>query len=480
MNPLVWLGLKAFGLSLLLTPIWRDIFRSYKIVDRPDQGRKTHKHPIPRVGGIAIALSYLGALFLFPHVDANTRGQLSLALNVLPGAGVVFAVGLIDDLFGLTPWLKLAGQAAGAGLAYWSGVHIVTLAGIATQDWWSLPLTLFWLLACTNAFNLVDGLDGLAAGVGLFGTLTVFLAALLHGNMALALATFPLAGCLLGFLCYNFNPATIFLGDSGSMLIGFLLGCYGVMWTQKTATLMSMVAPLMALSLPLLDVTLCVIRRALRNQPIFQADRGHIHHRLLDKGLTPRRAVLTLYGVCAIGATLALLQSFLHARFTAIVLLLFFVVTAFGIWRLGYVEIGLARRLLFSGYLQRTVDAQLHLERFERAIRSADSIDECWKATCEAARSLGFARVELSLSGARYWDGSEECQPGSCCELRVPLSETDGVVLASKFNDSGVPSVMVNFADSLRATLAPRLRELESAALPASVGLDHLGHEHRF
>ena len=151
-----------------------------------------------------------------------------------------------------------------AGAAYWAGIHIQALAGYALAGhglagsaagaWWNLPVTILWLIACTNAINLIDGVDGLATGVGLFATITTLIAALLQHNTALALATVPLAGCLLGFIRYNFNPASIFLGDCGSLFIGFLLGCYAVVWSQKAATILGMTAPLMALSIPLLDL----------------------------------------------------------------------------------------------------------------------------------------------------------------------------------------------------------------------------------
>ena len=222
-------------------------------------------------------------------------------------------IGLLDDLFDLRAWIKLLGQLAAAGLACVGGVRILSIGGAPTDAWWNIPLTILWLLACMNAFNLVDGLDGLAAGVGLFATLTVFAAAMMQHNMVLAVATFPLAGALLAFLCYNFNPATIFLGDSGSLLIGFLLGCYAAIWSNKSATLLGMTAPLMALSIPLLDVALAIVRRFLRHQPIFAADRGHIHHRLLDRGFTPRRVVLVLYGLCGLAAAFSLLQGVVHS-----------------------------------------------------------------------------------------------------------------------------------------------------------------------
>src|SRR5207247_1602256 len=171
---------------------------------------------------------------------------------------VIFATGLLDDLFGLSPWQKIFGQVGAAGLAYWAGVRVLGVAGFSAHGWWSIPLTVLWLVGCANAFNLIDGVDGLAAGVGLFATLTIFLAALLQNNAPLALATVPLAGALLAFLRYNFNPASIFLGDCGSLSIGFLLGCYGIIWSQKSATMLVMSAPLLALAIPLHDTCITI------------------------------------------------------------------------------------------------------------------------------------------------------------------------------------------------------------------------------
>src|ERR1035441_2910506 len=172
----------------------------------------------------------------------------------------------------------------------------------------------------TNAFNLIDGLDGLAVGVGIFATATAFLSALLSGNIALALLTAPLLGALLGFLPYNFNPASIFMGDCGSLTVGFLLGCFGVIWSAKAATVLGMTAPLIALAIPLLDTALAISRRFLRHQPIFGADRRHIHHRLLARGFTPRRVAYMIYASAGVTAALALLLSSSHAGGVALVL----------------------------------------------------------------------------------------------------------------------------------------------------------------
>ena len=322
---------------------------------------------------------------------------------------MIFATGLIDDLVGLKPWQKLLGQAGAAGLAYWAGVRVAVFAGVGEGAGGRLPLTLFWLIACTNAFNLVDGLDGLAAGMGLVATLTLLAAALLHGNSPLASAAVPLVGALVGFLCYNFNPATVFLGDSGALLIGFLLGCFGAVWTEKSDTLISMTVPLLALSIPLLDVSLAILRRFLRNQPIFAADRGHIHHRLIDRGLTPRRAVLVLYLVCAMAAAFALLLTMPHAgRYYGLVMLAVCGVVWLGIRQLRYAEFGLASRLLFGGELQRTLGGQLRLERLAEELGQAADEDHCWRLVAAAARDFGFDSIRLCRCAGWYGSSSAD------------------------------------------------------------------------
>jgi UDP-GlcNAc:undecaprenyl-phosphate GlcNAc-1-phosphate transferase len=457
-NSLLWLGFRAFIISLVLTPICRDVFRSYGVVDQPDGTRKIHRYPIPRVGGLAIAISYLMAYVLVhPEEGSALAQQVSLVSKLLPGAALAFAIGLLDDLFNLRAWIKLLGQLGAAGLACLGGVRILSIGGAPTDAWWNVPLTILWLIACMNAFNLVDGLDGLAAGVGLFATLTVFAAALMQHNMVLAVATFPLAGAMLAFLCYNFNPATIFLGDSGSLLIGFLLGCYAAIWSNKSATLLGMTAPLMALSIPLLDVALAIVRRFLRRQPIFTADRGHIHHRLLDRGLTPRRVVLVLYGLCGLAAAFSLLQGVLHS-FGGALILLFCVFMLIGIQYLGYAEFDLAGRLLFGGEFQRTVSAQLDLRKFRAALTVAATPADCWEVIREACGKFGFQQVRLYLAGEMYEHSYPEPEaPG--WTLRVPLANADYAMLTRPFASSLLPMVVAPFVDLLRQTLIEKFPE---------------------
>ncbi len=460
MRELFWLGLRAFLACVVLTPIFRDIFRSYGIVDQPDRRRKVHAYPIPRVGGIPIFLAYAIALYPFPHTPTALTDYLPLIQKLAPAATLVFATGLIDDLVGLKPLQKLLGQVGAAGLAYWAGVRVLSPAGVGTGHWWTLPLTLFWLIACTNAFNLVDGLDGLAAGVGLVATLTLLAAALLHSNSPLASAAVPLVGALIGFLCYNFNPATVFLGDSGALLIGFLLGCFGAVWTEKSDTLISMTVPLLALSIPLIDVSLAILRRFLRNQPIFAADRGHIHHRLIDRGLTPRRAVLVLYLVCATAAAFALLLTMPRAgRYYGFVMVAVCGVVWLGIRQLRYAEFGLASRLLFGGEFQRTLGGQLRLERLAEDVSQAIDEEQCWRVVASAARDFGFDSIRLSLRGFIREQSTALAPPNECWSLRVPFGESDYFELTRRFESGVLPMMVAPFLDTLRRALEARLEE---------------------
>ncbi len=293
-------ALVSFALSLVLTPLCRDVALRWGWVDHPDRSRRAHTRPIPRIGGVPVLLACVLSVAL-------VAGAWPAMSTLLPALAVVFACGLYDDLYGLSPWQKLVVQTLAAALASAAGVRIDHVGAHAIPTLWGAGLTIVWLVASMNALNLVDGVDGLAGGVGFLAALTIVTSALLHGHLALALAAAPLAGALFGFLRYNFAPASIFLGDCGSLTLGFLLGAYGVIWSHKTDTLLGMAAPLMALSIPLLDTVVAIVRRAWGGQPIFRGDRRHIHHRLLDRGLTPRAVALLLYAVSGVGGVLSLL-----------------------------------------------------------------------------------------------------------------------------------------------------------------------------
>ena len=463
MNSLLLLGISSFFLSVILTPVCRDFFVGMGLVDRPDEWRKLHKEPVARVGGVAIALAYLGAcilLFFSPlRNDVLKPEQLPFILRLLPAGLLILTTGLLDDLLNLKPWQKLIGQALAAGWAYWAGVQVTAFGGHSMGNWLSLPLTILWLVACANAFNFIDGVDGLAAGLGFFATVTTLVAALLQNNLYLALATVPLAGCLLGFLCYNFHPASIFLGDSGSLLIGFLLGCFGVIWVQKSATLLGMTAPLMVIAVPMLDVLLSVARRMIRNKPIFSADRGHIHHQLMDRGLTPRSVALVLYAVTALAAVFSLLQSVYYAQYSRLIIILFCLIASIGIRNLNYSEFNIARRILFGGEFTTMLNARLFLRDFELAIVAATSIEDCRKAIEDAGRELGFSHIRLRLGGeVSELVCSETVEEGQY-QMLVPLAGSDYVHLTRSFYNPAHPTILAFFIDSLRSNLQDKFTD---------------------
>ncbi|HEX4750167.1 MAG TPA: MraY family glycosyltransferase [Bryobacteraceae bacterium] len=463
MFSLLLLGAVSFFLSLVITPVVGEMFRRGKILDYPDLERKHHPRPVPRVGGIAIALSY-GLAFivlLLTHSSgaAIVRSAFPFLLKLVPPAAIILLTGLVDDILGLRAWQKMVGQFVGALIAYLAGIQISTIGSLPAsahfQHWWSLPVTVLWLIACMNAFNLIDGLDGLAAGIGLVTSITTLLVALIQLNIPLALAIMPLAGCLLGFLYYNFNPASIFLGDSGSLFVGFLLGCFAVVWSEKSATLIGMAAPLMALGVPLLDTMLAVGRRFLRGTSIFSPDRGHIHHRLLDLGLTPREAVLRLYGFGAIFALLALVLAN-HGQ-EVLVLGIFCLAVWIGVQRLQYVEFNVAARLLSQGWLQHTVNAQILLRNFEARLNEAETPEQCWTVLRDSYRSFGFVEI-FAQFGSKTFCEFPQVEPRSWC-VDIALGPESRVTLGARQSKNS-QEICSAYVDAIRNVLETKLAKL--------------------
>ena len=423
MYSILFLAAASFIGCLILTPLVRRVSQAHGVLDHPS-ARKLHASPIPRTGGVAIAGAYViavGVLLLTPLRGAASV-DLPLVLRLLPAASLVFAIGLFDDLFGLKAWQKLVFQIAAACLAYRAGVHVLGFGGFSIDAWASFVLTVVWLVACANAFNLIDGVDGLATGVGLFAAFTTLSAALLTNNAPLALATAPLVGALLAFLRYNFNPASIFLGDSGSLTIGFLLGCFGAIWSQKSATLLGLTAPLMALAIPLLDTAVAVVRRFVRRQPIFRADRNHVHHRLLDRGFSPRKVALVMYGACGLAAAFSLLQTMPSNEFGGLLLILFCVAAWVGVQFVGYAEFDVAKSLVLSGTFRDIIDARLFLTKFKNALAAAETPDDYWQVMRDASRDFNFPYVRMSLEGEVYEDHHAPVAQGHSSTLRVPLA----------------------------------------------------------
>ncbi len=454
---------EAFIVSVALTPIARDVFRSYNVVDRPGR-RKVHSYPIPRVGGIPIAIAYVIAL-------NSLRGPGSVfplhwLQTILSGTAIIFLAGLIDDFLTLKPVVKLAGQILAAAVAFANGLSIDQVGGIALPVWLSLFLTVFWLLLTTNALNLIDGLDGLSGGIGFWATLAFFAVGITHGNAALAYTALPLAGALLGFLVFNFNPATVFLGDSGAMTIGFLLGCYGIVWTGHRVTAASLAMPFLALCVPMVDLGLAIIRRRLTKRPIFSADRGHIHHRLLDRGLSVRRVALILYAVGICGGIFGLLLSYTdgHTVLQTIVIAGLAVAALAGIRELRYPEFEVAGRLLFQGEFQRVLAERLRMKQLAQTLERARTGEEWWRLLIAAAREWNWVCMKwIAPGGVR--EEALAVRKASWSFI-IAVSDAESVQVEGDAQTSGVPPDLIALSAILSRTFRRGLREWEQPALP--------------
>jgi UDP-GlcNAc:undecaprenyl-phosphate GlcNAc-1-phosphate transferase len=335
----------AMGVTWLLTPLAIRLAHGLGAVDRPGQ-RKVHREPIPRIGGLAVFGGFLaGLLFAAWATDIAVRPDSVDVYwaGLAAAATAMLLVGLFDDLWGLAFYWKFAAQTLAAVSVWFCGFRIEVLThplgGQMELGLLSLPLTVLWVVGITNAVNLIDGLDGLATGIALITAGSVAVIAFVRVELGVTAASVALAGSLLGFLRYNFNPARIFLGDSGSMFLGFVLAVTAVRGSQKGPTAVAILVPLLVLGLPLLDTGLAIVRRlyrlghrgAQRNgalryvlanfREVFLPDRGHIHHRLLEVGLSHRRAVVVLYGVGGLFALGAFGLVFLRSVWIAMLLL---------------------------------------------------------------------------------------------------------------------------------------------------------------
>lgn len=279
---------------------------AYKLgrVDKPD-ARKVHTVPIPRLGGVAIVLGFGAALtvveWLMPGALIPRHGPF---VGLFLGAAMVFGIGIADDLKPLPAKVKLVLQIAAAGVAVGLGVRIDFLSAPFGPGLWLLPpaiavgLSVFWLVGITNTINLIDGLDGLAGGVSLIAAGTTAVIAYQTHQTSIAMVALALMGATIGFLRYNWNPAKIFMGDSGSLFLGFTLAALSIVGVLKLVATAALLVPLLILGVPIFDTAFAIGRRLLAGKPIFSPDRGHLHHRLLGLGFSQRRAVLIIYGIC--------------------------------------------------------------------------------------------------------------------------------------------------------------------------------------
>jgi UDP-GlcNAc:undecaprenyl-phosphate/decaprenyl-phosphate GlcNAc-1-phosphate transferase len=407
------LFLAAATASLVLTPLLRRFCQRYGLLDEPVDDRRVHERGVPRLGGVAIFLSVLISLSTLPLLNNLLTQSLRPELKqiaVFLGCGLlVLILGAYDDLFGASAVVKFAGLALVATLWYASGGRIEALSvpflgGIPLNPIAGFILTLVWIVGIANAFNLIDGIDGLASGSALFSSLVLLILSLIHGRVMVTAIALVLTGALAGFLRYNFNPASIFLGDSGSLFVGFALAALSLEGSQKASTAVAIAIPIVAFGLPVVDTSVAIARRFVSGKPIFEADKEHIHHMLLARGWSPRRVVLVLYGASALFGLLSMLFVNSSSGTTAVVLFVVGGVVALALGKLRYHEIDELRASFKRNIGDRRARAtnNLRLRRACQSVRAAANGDEFFNGVLEILELGDFAYATVQLAS---WNG---------------------------------------------------------------------------
>ena len=412
MRSYILILITASVLSYLLT-LWISRLSADRGWARREEDRAAGQGT-PRLGGLAVFaaiwLAIGASLLLHNMVTDRVLAVGRLGLTLASACCLVFLIGLYDDLRGARPWQKLAVQAAAAGLLYAGGFRIEILSNPFTHTpfslgWLSLPLTVLWLVAISNAFNLIDGLDGLAAGVGLFAGVSLFLLAALVSNVFVAALAAAIAGALLGFLPHNFHPARIYLGDSGSLTVGLGLAALSIVSEQKGPVMVTMAIPLLIFGLPLLEVAVTTTRRLLSGHPLFGRDEDHLHHRLLQIGVAKNLALFLLYGLAALFA----LSSILLVNYSGSVAPLIAVLCGAFAWIVvgqmhypEFAELDAHIRLSLSSQ-PALLRNQIAIRKAAAAMERANSPADLWTGLTSLLGQLGFAQARCEVCGA---DGS--------------------------------------------------------------------------
>ncbi|HLN99909.1 MAG TPA: MraY family glycosyltransferase [Pyrinomonadaceae bacterium] len=398
--------------SLVITPLMRRFCQRFKLLDVPVDGRRVHTSAIPRLGGVAIylsiALALLSLFFVSNLVTESLHYYRPVLFKVLLPSSLVLLLGIYDDLRGTNAAVKFIGLGLIATLCFAMGGRIDALAvpfvGIVqVPPIISFVLTVFWLVAISNAFNLIDGVDGLATGAALFSSVVMLVVALSSGHLAMIVVTIVICGALAGFLRYNFNPASIFLGDSGALFIGFLLASLSLLGAQKATTAIAVITPILAFGLPVVDTTVTMARRLIGGRPVFQGDGEHIHHMLLARGWSQRRVVLILYSVCAMFGLLAALSTKTSSPVTGFVLFVIAAAVIVAVGHLRYHEVdelraGVKRTV---GDRRIRVANNIRVRRAGLALSKASNLNEVFEALRQMFEFEEFAcaRVQLGQRG---------------------------------------------------------------------------------
>jgi UDP-GlcNAc:undecaprenyl-phosphate GlcNAc-1-phosphate transferase len=430
-------GVFAVGIvaALAATPLAARFGRAFGFMDAP-QGRKIHTHPIPRCGGLALVVSFFVAAGVARIPELPRYGRIidpSHVWAVFGGGAFIFLVGLMDDRKPLPAKVKFLAQVAAASICYFGGVRIesFSLGSFITVDFelFSYVLTVFWFVLFINAINLIDGLDGLAAGVAFFVCAVQAVLATMRAESLPAMYFAALGGASLGFLRYNFNPASIFLGDGGSYFLGYMVAALSILTSAKSQVGATILMPILAFGVPLLDTVTSPLRRFMRGKKMFEPDREHVHHNLLAKGWSQRKTVMFIYAVTAFLAVMSVLIVNMRDIPAGLFILLLGGALILFVRKAGYFSFFALDKIV--GWI-RDISDEAGVSHGRRTflnlqieISQSANLEQMWENVCEALDQLGFDLGEMTMAekglpfvagAAPGPHGVEACRPGACFE----------------------------------------------------------------
>ncbi|MCI0660311.1 MAG: undecaprenyl/decaprenyl-phosphate alpha-N-acetylglucosaminyl 1-phosphate transferase [Acidobacteria bacterium] len=500
----------SFIISLLITPVVRRKAIAWGAMAIPDSGRHIHPRPTPRLGGVAIYIAFVVTLLCVPFlgnlVSESFRANIPKLTALLLPATLILCFGIYDDFRGASAPVKLVIQAIASVMVYFSGLQIDNLSSPFGGTWelpilLSFPLTALWIILITNAFNLIDGIDGLAAGASVFALLSILVFSVAQGNIEISLISIVLVGAVIGFLRYNFNPATIFLGDSGSLFLGFMAAALSLSGSQKGSTIVAIAIPLVSFGLPLTEAGVSLVRRFLSGQSVLIGDRGHIHHKLLQRGLTQRQAVILLYAICALFSLFGLMLLNPERDIGALIFFILGVVIIFGVQHLRYAEFSELGSQIKREVVRRrrSLAVNVRVRRTSDYLSDAKTPDQFFAALDEmlATNEFNCATLELSMNPAIFesylthfpdyranidtrkviwvWedgqtDPEELISSNRCWTIRLPLTNEQGKTLGSmtfyRCLSDGTPSIDINnLCGNLQRELSAALARLTGSGV---------------
>ncbi len=492
LDPVVACILGIFGISLLISllsvPVAKRLAVSFQLVDLPDQKRKLHQTAIPLIGGIVIFFSVIWSVFLALGLFSTWLSRIPIdwigLMGLLIASTIILLVGIIDDRYAIRGRQKLLGQVVAAAVLIAFGYRFESITVFGTEldlSFFSLLVVFGWILVGINSVNLLDGADGFASTIGFLMSVALCIMALHLGRAADALILAAAAGAILGFLRYNFPPATAYLGDAGSMLIGLFVSAMAIRCASKEAATYAFLAPIALLAIPMVDTVAALIRRRLTGRSVFAVDRGHLHHALIRKGYGPRKALLMFFGMClmtATGGTLSLVYRQAEYAFISIaaVVLFLFVGKVFGIAEFQLIA-NRSAALVRSFVIFPQRNPRLSSHQVSVRLQGDKNWDACWQALRDFAQTCKLQRMTMDLNlpwlhesfHAKYHQLDRNSLDDELWSSEVPLVSDDRVIgrlyLEGEIHESSFFEVVTVLFQVLEK-LQPILRDTIASVTP--------------